>query len=86
MPKSIARESIPQSCLKSKPCRHYTDTPVHESALYIGRLQAAHLVGVNVQTIDQWLLMHPEIRAYKPARRVLINRADLLKFIETSRV
>jgi excisionase family DNA binding protein len=68
-----------------KPQRHYTDLPIHPTAEYLGRLQAAHLLGVNVQTIDQWI-RDGKVRAYKPARRVLINREDLLKLVEAARV
>jgi excisionase family DNA binding protein len=67
------------------PQRHYTDLPVNNDALYVGRLQAAHLLGVNVQTIDQWIATN-RVRAYKPARRVLISREDLLKLVEGARV
>ena len=71
------RKPIPES----KPQRHHTAQPAALNAEFIGRLQAAALISVNVQTIDKWLA-EAKLRKYKPARRVLIRRTELLALVE----
>jgi excisionase family DNA binding protein len=73
--------------LASKPARHYTDLPIHPTAEYLGRLQAAHLLGVNVQTIDAMIKAEREaLPAYRFGRRVLVKRADLIQRLEANRL
>jgi len=65
--------------------KHHTANPPAAEAEYVGRLQAAALLGVNVQTIDAWI-RSAKLRAYKPARRVLIKRAELVSLVEHAQV
>jgi excisionase family DNA binding protein len=59
--------------------------PIPPQAEFIGRQQAAALVGVNIQTIDKWLNTG-QLSRYKPVRRVLIRRTELVKLVEGAKL
>jgi excisionase family DNA binding protein len=61
--------------------RHHTLKPVTPDAEFIGRLQAAVLISVNVQTIDL-AINRAQLPAYRVGRRVLVKKADVLAWVE----
>jgi excisionase family DNA binding protein len=63
-----------------KPVYHHTANPIAEGAEFIGRLQAAALIGVNVQTIDL-AIRQERLPAYRVGRRVLVSRTDVIKLV-----
>ena len=70
-----------------KPQRHYTDIPIDDSTVFVGRIQAARMLGVNVQTIDALIKAETNaLPAYRMGRRVLIKGEDLLRIVEARRV
>ena len=83
MSRNQSKRTPPARAHKSP--RHNTAKLIAPTAEFVGRLQAAALVGVNVQTIDLWI-QKGQLRAFKPVRRVLIRRTELLALVEAAQV
>lgn len=72
---------VPTKHISAKP----STTPIAQGAEFINRTQAARLLGCSVQTIDS-LFAQNKLRKYKPFRRVLVKRTELIALVEASQV
>ena len=72
-----------------KPTRKHANrkppAPVAPGAEFVNRTQAAQLLSCSVQTIDK-LFADNRLRKYKPFRRVLVKRSELMALVEQAQI
>lgn len=56
-----------------------------DPTLFVGRIRAAAIVDINPQTLDK-LIRQGRLKAYRIGRRVILRRADLLRFVEGNEI
>jgi excisionase family DNA binding protein len=67
-----------------KPAKRASLPPTE--ALFLTRREAAALLRINIQLIDE-MIRHEKLPAYRPVgRRILIRREELLRVVEESPV